>query len=588
MKTLKRIFVFYYALCGKWLFLLVAIQLCATVLESVGITALFPILRGFDDSSGIAGLFAKGFNAIGIQYTLINLLIVFLLLIVFRSIFFVTQMILTTWLKVGVEKKLFYGLMERYFEIAYQKYLGLPSGKLNNVLIREVRATSSTFSSLSSLVVSFLLAVCYCTMPMVVNPRMTFMLIVLSIFCFVFMRIIIKQTKKISMSLTERNLYFQNFLLQILYHIKYVKGVALESKVYQKIVVLYEAMKKMELRQGVYGSLSVYAFDPFMAVFVVVAIYYHVGINKGSGIEIIFILALLVKAFRSFSACQDVLRKILSQWGSIFIVEEYMKKLKDFAEERRPKIVQEDSVSKTIRFEQVSFQYDRDTTGVLNNVSLKIDPCTSIAFVGESGVGKTTMVNLMIGLLKPTSGNIFLGDDNYAVINQESFRKLIGYVTQEGVVFNDTVFNNVTLWDSFTDDNFARFRTAIECAGALFIDEFPDKERTVLGEKGSNISGGQLQRLCIARELYRNKKILIFDEATSSLDSETEKEIQKSIMSLHGVATIIIIAHRLSTIRNVDCIHVLENGAIVESGTYNELCQKNGSFARMIKTQFLE
>ena len=198
------------------------------------------------------------------------------------------------------------------------------------------------------------------------------------------------------------------------------------------------------------------------------------------------------------------------------------------------------------------------------------------------------MSRLLTGILRPTSGEISIGGTPYDRIDQRELREGIGYVTQETPIFNDTVRNNVTLWDH-NGASEPEVKAAARAARASdFIESFPDGYGAPLGDNGMKISGGQRQRVSIARELYKNASLLIFDEATSSLDTETERAIQEEIDQMKGSVTIIVIAHRLSTVKNSDMIFVLQNGKVVEQGTYDYLYNLSGEFTRMVNRQTVD
>ena len=197
-------------------------------------------------------------------------------------------------------------------------------------------------------------------------------------------------------------------------------------------------------------------------------------------------------------------------------------------------------------------------------------------------------MNLICGLLKPSTGEIAVDGQPLRTINLASFRQKIGFIAQETVVFNDTLFNNVTFWDEKNEYNVKRFNEAIKKVDLeAFMQRSENGPDTILGDSGVVMSGGQRQRLSIARELYKNIEILILDEATSALDSQTEKFIQESIENLKGQLTIIIIAHRLSTIKHADTIVLLKDGEVEASGNYQELLQKSATFAQMVALQEL-
>ena len=245
-----------------------------------------------------------------------------------------------------------------------------------------------------------------------------------------------------------------------------------------------------------------------------------------------------------------------------------------------------DEFENSIDFRNVSFSYNTDP--ILKNITLSINKNETVAFVGESGSGKTTLVNLISGLMPVDSGELLIDGENTTQINMDTFHKRIGYITQEPIIFDATIFENVTLWASPDEENMTRFKIAIEKSSiADFIYGLPLRENTELGNNGINLSGGQKQRISIAREIYKDIDILIMDEATSALDTETERNIQDNIDKLRGKYTIIIVAHRLSTIKNADKVFVMKHGEIINSGSYKDLLIEEPSFKRMVRLQEL-
>lgn len=239
-----------------------------------------------------------------------------------------------------------------------------------------------------------------------------------------------------------------------------------------------------------------------------------------------------------------------------------------------------------IEFRNVSFHYDDSEELVLNNVSLEIRRGEILALVGSSGSGKTTLVDLLPRFYDPSEGSIFLDGIDIKNMEIESLRKLMGIVTQETVLFNDSIKNNIAY--GLTDFSFEKIIEAAKAANAHnFIKEFPKGYDTIVGERGAKLSGGQRQRLSIARALLINPPIMILDEATSALDSESEILVQEAIERLMHDRTTIVIAHRLSTIRNADKIVVLDNGSVIQQGKHDELMQKgNGVYRRLYELQF--
>jgi len=243
-------------------------------------------------------------------------------------------------------------------------------------------------------------------------------------------------------------------------------------------------------------------------------------------------------------------------------------------------------VKGSVKFENVSFGYN-EMMPVLQEVSFEVMPTETVALVGLSGAGKTTIINLLSRFYDSTSGKITIDGIDIREVSLSSIRSQIGLVTQELILFNDTVRNNIAY--GLEDISLEKIKEAAKAAKAHdFIMKLPKEYETITGEKGALLSSGQRQRLAIARALLKNPPILILDEATSALDSESERLIQIAMANLMKNRTTFVIAHRLSTVRRVDKIFVLDKGGITEIGTHEELCRKDGVYKKLYDLQFLE
>jgi len=245
--------------------------------------------------------------------------------------------------------------------------------------------------------------------------------------------------------------------------------------------------------------------------------------------------------------------------------------------------------SRKISFENVSFCYESDGVQreVLRNITLDVRAGEILALVGSSGAGKSTLVSLVPRFFDVTSGRITVDGHDLRDVSLASIRSQIGVVTQETVLFNDTLRNNIAYGQPSISQN--QVEAAARAALAHdFIMELPNGYETVIGEKGVRLSGGERQRIAIARALLKNAPILILDEATSALDSESEALVQSALQNLMQGRTVIVIAHRLSTVRRADRIVVLDNGTIADIGSHEELMQKLGTYRRLYELQFID
>ncbi len=239
-----------------------------------------------------------------------------------------------------------------------------------------------------------------------------------------------------------------------------------------------------------------------------------------------------------------------------------------------------------IHFKDINFSYERDNQLVLKNINFTVKEGSTCAIVGKSGSGKSTLMNLIPRFYDIVSGKILIDKSNINQYSLNDLRGLIAYVGQDLTLFNDTIRNNIA-YGSLENKSFDEIKSASISANASeFIDKFPDGYETIVGDNGVLLSGGQRQRIAIARAILKESPILLLDEATSSLDSESEKFIQKAIAVLLKNRTTIVIAHRLSTIKNADEILVLDRGEIVERGKHLDLLDKNGLYASLHKIQF--
>ena len=313
----------------------------------------------------------------------------------------------------------------------------------------------------------------------------------------------------------------------------------------------------------------------------------HHRMTAGSFITFLIAVFTLYDPVRKFAVFYNSFQQALGASEKIF---QFLDEQDEVPEKKGA--VKLKTFAHSIRFSAVSFAYrdeedEVDFKQVLHAIDLEVRRGEVIALVGPSGSGKTTFVNLIPRFFDPTGGTVTFDGENLRDVRVDSLRKQIGTVTQETILFNDTVRNNIAYGQP--DVPMARVEAAARAALAHdFILNLPDGYATVIGERGFRLSGGERQRLAIARAILKDAPILILDEATSSLDAESESLVQQALSNLMADRTVFVIAHRLSTVRRADRILVLERGRIAEMGTHSELLQTGGTYQRLYAMQFAD
>jgi subfamily B ATP-binding cassette protein MsbA len=332
-------------------------------------------------------------------------------------------------------------------------------------------------------------------------------------------------------------------------------------------------------------SLSIPLMQLIIALFAAGIIYYVTSANYldeisvGTFMSYLTAMIMLFAPIKRLSEVNVTLQRGIAASESIFALLD--------SESEPDNEDNHDMIDKiSISFKNINFKYETSKDLVLKNISFHIKSGETVALVGKSGSGKTSLLDLIPRLYKPASGSILFNNQDILKLDLGFLRKQISYVGQDFTLFNDTILNNIA-YGELNKFEIIDVEDAAKNANAFnFINSLPNKFNTHVGHNGILLSGGQKQRIAIARAILKNAPILLLDEATSALDSESESLIQESLNELAANKTTIVIAHRLSTIVNADQIIVVDNGEIIEQGTHNDLLNKSGAYYTLFNSQF--
>lgn len=594
--TIKKIvpnFAYFYSHLGYRMIILLLTSIFVGFLDGLGLAMFIPLLELVSDPSAEASSEKLGnlaFLLDGIKYLGFNLSLQVVL--IFMLGFFVFKGIAT--------------FIERYIRVIYQQYfiakirieniralsnysynsfVQADAGAIQNTLSGEVERVMQAFRTYSTILQQFVMILTYAGLAFLASPEFAVLIIIGGVLSNFLFNALYRKTKILSSELVQRNHGFQGYVIQAVAFFKYLSATASIKKYADFLESKVHDIESTNRKMGVLNSIMMGMREPLMISVVVAVIFIQVGVVGGELGTIILSLLLFYRALTSLTFLQTAYNQFLGYSGSLDNMTSFTSNLK--SNSRKIGGLEFKKFEKSLELEQISFSYS-DGKSILQNISLRIQKNETVAFVGESGSGKTTLLNILAGLIQPTSGAYKIDGNLFNEIDTLSFQSRIGYITQDPVIFDDTVFNNVTFWDEKNETNFKRFQAALKKAHiAEFVSRLEQAENSRLGNNGVSLSGGQKQRISIARELYKDVELLFLDEATSALDSETEKNIQENLEELKGNYTMVIIAHRLSTIKNADRLVVLKNGEIEFKGSYKEVLENSGSFQRMISLQEL-
>ncbi len=582
-------FLYFYRYLGYRTFVVLAFSLIIGILDGLGLTMFLPLLQLVNDSSSIdpeslgkLRFLVDGIIEMGIP---LNLLTILLLMAFFFIIKGIMQYIAGIY-RVNVQQWFIKSLRITNINllngIEYKYFVGTDVGRLQNTLTGEINRVANAFINYFTAVQYGILVFIYMVFAFTIDPQFAVLVSIGGVLTNFLYKSLYKNTKAVSRTLTNDSSIFQSLVIQNVANYKYLKATGSLNKYGEKLIDSTIKIEESNKKIGKLDALLNAGREPILIIVVVLVIYIQTAYFNADLGPILISLIFFYRALGYLMQLQIRWNKFLSFSGSL----ENMSLMEEELKENKETIISEVPLGsfEGLILKDLNFKYN--DTQVLKDINLEICKKDIIAFVGESGSGKTTLVNIISGLLSVEDGVYLINNKDINQISRKSLQQKIGYITQDPVIFNDTIFNNISFWEEPTPHNIKRFWQVLKQASLFdFVTDLSEKENTLLGHNGFNLSGGQRQRISIARELYKNIEILILDEATSALDSETEKEIQENIENLKGKFTMLIVAHRISTIKNADRIVVMKNGKIENMDDFQNLISTSPYFKKIVELQ---
>jgi ATP-binding cassette subfamily C protein len=544
--------------------------LLAGVAEGIGLTALLPLVSvaignqtetqggNFASDSGLERVVTETLAVIGLTPTLGVLLTVITLAIVLKSVLLLWAKKRIGYTVAQIATDLRLSLLRAVLIAKWEYYIRQPVGVLTNAMATEASRTSKAFLRGITMTALFIQTIVYAAVAFLVSWQATLLALATGLFLVYILNYLIKKARRAGLRQTELLKSLLAHLTDTLQSIKPLKAMAREERadsiLAKKTTRLNRALQKQVLTTETLKAVQ----EPLLIVLAAIGLYAaltHWNIPLATVMVLVFLLARVVKQ----------LSKVQQEYQQMAILESAYWSLKETireAESARESALgtQVPSLNHAIRLDRVSFSYGEDL--VLRNASLTFPAGLFTAIVGPSGVGKTTIVDLVMALLRPQQGEVFIDNQPLAQIDLRSWRKMIGYVPQETLLLHETVLINVTLGDPELNEEEAE--QALRAAGAWeFVMAMPQGMHSTVGERGNMLSGGQRQRIAIARALVHKPKLLILDEPTSALDPESEAAISETLAQLSGGITTLAISHQPIFMKTADRAYRLQDDTAV-------------------------
>jgi ABC-type multidrug transport system fused ATPase/permease subunit len=549
------------------------------LLEGVGVNALIPLFSFFvnDAKQGtdiISRLLQQGFAYLDIDFSLKQILIFICLLFIFKALAILLFNYISIKIEASYEERTRNNLLKKTLGASWPYLLNQKLGHLENTLKVDVDRSSTLLSQIGNLIMILTGLLVYIFIALNIAAIITLITLALGGIIFLVFKPLIYKTRKTAREVNEMNRQVAHYVNESIAGIKTIKAMSVGDKIIEAVSEFFRKFKQAKVRIFLLKTLTTTMLQPISLIFICVVFAFSYKTPNFQFSALIAVVYLIQKIFQYIQQVQTSLHAINESVPYLQSVLESERQSEASAEEdSRGKPFKFD---KKLEFSGVGFSYDPKME-ILADINFSIAKGETAGLIGPSGAGKTTIVDLILRLFRPTRGEIKLDGVNIFETSLKDWREHIGYVSQDMFLKNDTVANNIRFYDNSITDK--TIEEAARMANIYdFIQTCPDKFETRIGERGIILSAGQRQRVVIARILARKPQLLILDEATSALDNESEMQIQKVVENLKNKTTVLLIAHRLSTVMNCDKLLVLQNGQIIEQGPPSELLADESSY----------
>tara|TARA_Y100001970_G_scaffold4098_1_gene4806 strand:+ start:114 stop:1778 length:1665 start_codon:yes stop_codon:yes gene_type:complete len=516
-----------------------------------------------------------------------NLCILLIIIFISKNILFYVSKLIMSYVQHNVITNIRIKLFKHISTLSLSFFNNTKVAEISSILIRDIAGMRVAFSqTLQKIIVEPISILSFIILLFIINVEFTLIVLTIIPLCGFFSykigQSIRRKAKRSSIQIAD----ILNIIKESLTNIKIIKIFNLEKIENEKFYKENQKYFSLMFRQSKISSLLT-PINEIIGLIVGILLIWIGGtnvlqegtMNPDDFIKFILLLFAMLQPIRKLANINVIFQGGIASAERVFEIFDNNERIK-----QEPNSIKIEKFNSEIRFNEIQFKYNNERT-ILNGINTKIKKGETTAIIGKSGSGKSTFLDLIPRFYDVTNGEILIDNINIKKYKLKDLRNLFGVVTQNVILFNDTIKNNILYGNKNATNE--EILNAIESSNLNnLIEKLPKGLNTIIGENGVKLSGGEKQRVSIARAIIKNPEILILDEATASLDSESEKKVHQAIDNIIKNRTVIIIAHRLSTIINANKILVIKNGKIIEEGTHSELSKKNGEYKKLYELQF--